>query len=136
MKNKICCALICSAICLSLAACGKETASSTFLKEEPLVTSSAKPSASVSSEPSTEAPESEESVGFSEDEMYAGISYVNALAAVRVEAGSGSIVNSVEKGAMPDGTEAWEVNVSPITESGDEITVVYYVHDDFCSVLQ
>ena len=136
MKNKICCALICSAICFSLAACGKETASSSILNEAPLITSTNETSVASSTEPSAETTEPEEAPTFSEDEMYAGISYVNALAAVRVEAGSGSIVNSVEKGAMPDGTEAWEVNVSPITESGDEITVVYYVHDDFCSALQ
>ena len=131
MKKKISYALICAVVAVSvLAGCGKETTSSTFLSEMPLVSSEEAPVTSVSQETSTE------EQTFAEDEVYAGISYVDALAKVRVEAGNGSIVNSVEKGAMPDGTEAWEVNVSPITESGDEISVVYYVHDDFCSALQ
>ena len=131
MKKKISYALICSVVAVSvLAGCGKETTSSTILNEMPLVSTEETQVASVSQETSAE------EQTFAEDEVYAGISYVDALAKVRVEAGNGSIVNSVQKGTMPDGTEAWAVNVSPITESGDEISVVYYVHDDFCSALQ
>ena len=131
MKKKISYALICSVLTVSvLTGCGKQTTSSSILNEMPLVTTTESVAPAASVETTTE------EQTFAEDEVYAGISYVDALAAVRVEAGSGSIVNSVEKGTMPDGTEAWAVNVSPITESGDEISVVYYVHDDFCSALQ
>ena len=136
MKKKLCCALLCSVICIaSLTGCGKETQSSSILNEMPLVTSTNESAGVATPEPSTEAP-AEETPEFAEDEVYAGISYVNALAAVRVEAGSGSIVNDVKKGALPDGTEAWEITISPITESESDINVVYYVHDDFCSPLQ
>jgi len=137
MNKKLCCALICSMIFVaSSTGCGKETVSSTLLNEMPLVASVNESGGAASLETSPETPATEETPEFAEDETYAGISYVNALASVRVEAGSGSVVNDVKKGAMPDGTEAWEITVSPITESEDEITVVYYVHDDFCSSLQ
>ena len=131
MKKRIGCALICSAIIVSaLTGCGKETTSSTILNEMPLITTTEVPASTVSTEASTE------EQTFAEDEVYAGISYVDALAAVRVNAGSGSVLQGARKGALPDGTEAWEISVSPITESAEEITVVYYVHDDFCSPLQ
>ena len=133
MKKKICCALICSAIMVSaMTGCGKETASSSILNEMPLVTNSDFHAASSTSESSTEEPET-----FSEDEVYAGISYLDALAAVRVQCGSGSVINDTKKGTFPNGgEEAWEITVTPITTSDDPITVVYYVTDKRCDTLQ
>ena len=72
----------------------------------------------------------DEDSGDSDSDSY--ISKEDALAKVRLQAGSGAEIIDAYKGYTPDGTHAWVVTVSPITASEEAVTVTYYVGYMFC----
>ena len=66
------------------------------------------------------------------DEEYAGISYSDAVTAVRRQAGSGAEVLNVIQSTTPDGAPAWAITVMPVSASDEAISETYYVNSDGC----
>lgn len=61
-----------------------------------------------------------------------GISYDEAIANVKAQAGSGAQILSAVEGQSPDGNACWVVTVAPVTNSDDASTVTYYSGYLFC----
>ena len=61
-----------------------------------------------------------------------GISYDDAIANVKAQAGSGAQILSAVEGKSPDGYHCWVVTVSPVSKSDDSEKVTYYSGYLFC----